>query len=347
MLIPLPPASVSPALARCRWPRWKFGTVSVRSSAAFMVTVTITRRAPTTFSQGVRPAYQPIRPRSPGLDRPRPRRAARSRRASRPRRPRTSPRRVAPARPAATTTARRDDALDERAADAHDLPQRRAPRRAAPAPRPYGRVRAWRRRAPARRPARRGSARGPRQSSSVRSAFRWARVGLPEDRRVHGQRRSPRAAATCDQPAPPRVPGLHADHAGEASPSRSFQVCQRAPGGVAGALAHDDRRTTGFCIATRASLVTSRALDTWPGASRPSGRTKCVSVSPSGAPPSRSSSRRSAPRCRRRRGRASAHAASFALWISAASTRSPTVSRSPGARSMVDSPTAAAWRRRP
>jgi hypothetical protein len=40
-LIPLPPASVRPALARCRWPRWKFGTVSVRSSAAFSVTVTI------------------------------------------------------------------------------------------------------------------------------------------------------------------------------------------------------------------------------------------------------------------------------------------------------------------
>jgi len=41
-LIPLPPASVSPWLARWRWPRWKFGTVSVRSIAAFMVTVTIT-----------------------------------------------------------------------------------------------------------------------------------------------------------------------------------------------------------------------------------------------------------------------------------------------------------------
>src|SRR5690242_7769657 len=40
-LIPLPPASVSPPLARCRWPLRKFGTVSVRSSAAFIVTVTI------------------------------------------------------------------------------------------------------------------------------------------------------------------------------------------------------------------------------------------------------------------------------------------------------------------
>src|SRR3954454_4320698 len=40
-LMPLPPASVTPALARCRCPRWKFGTVSVRSTAALRVTVTI------------------------------------------------------------------------------------------------------------------------------------------------------------------------------------------------------------------------------------------------------------------------------------------------------------------
>jgi len=30
-LIPLPPAAVNAALARCRWPSWKFGTVSERS----------------------------------------------------------------------------------------------------------------------------------------------------------------------------------------------------------------------------------------------------------------------------------------------------------------------------
>jgi hypothetical protein len=40
-LIPFPPASVRPALARCRWLSWKFGTVSVRSIAALSVTVTI------------------------------------------------------------------------------------------------------------------------------------------------------------------------------------------------------------------------------------------------------------------------------------------------------------------
>jgi len=41
MLIPFPPASVRAWLARCRWPSWKFGTVSVRSIAALRVTVTI------------------------------------------------------------------------------------------------------------------------------------------------------------------------------------------------------------------------------------------------------------------------------------------------------------------
>ena len=41
-MIPLPPASVSFSLARWRWPRWKLGTVRIRSSAVFMVTVTIT-----------------------------------------------------------------------------------------------------------------------------------------------------------------------------------------------------------------------------------------------------------------------------------------------------------------
>ena len=39
--MPLPPASARPELARWRCPRWKFGTVSVRSTAALSVTVTI------------------------------------------------------------------------------------------------------------------------------------------------------------------------------------------------------------------------------------------------------------------------------------------------------------------
>src|SRR4051794_29921840 len=44
MLTPLPPACERLALARWRWSSWRFGTVSVRSSAAFNVTVTIIGR---------------------------------------------------------------------------------------------------------------------------------------------------------------------------------------------------------------------------------------------------------------------------------------------------------------
>ena len=51
-LIPFPPASVTPALARWRCPRWKFGTVSVRSTAALSVTVTITGRRRTSGGDG-------------------------------------------------------------------------------------------------------------------------------------------------------------------------------------------------------------------------------------------------------------------------------------------------------
>ena len=93
-------------------------------------------------------------------------------------------------------------------------------------------------------------------------------------------------------------------------------------------------------ITTRASFVTSAALDTCPGASRPSGRTKCVSCRPSAAAFAfimaakavKSGATESA----------SASAASFADWISAALTRSRIVKRSPPRRPTVDSPTAAA-----
>src|SRR5437763_2384486 len=46
MLIPFPPARVRPSLARWRCPGRKFGTVSVRSIAAFRVTVTSTSGDP-------------------------------------------------------------------------------------------------------------------------------------------------------------------------------------------------------------------------------------------------------------------------------------------------------------
>src|SRR6266540_2472027 len=90
-----------------------------------------------------------------------------------------------------------------------------------------------------------------------------------------------------------------------------------------------------------ASVVTSRALETWPAASSPSGRTKCVSARPSWR------ARRfiiETKRCSLPRPTccASAHAASFALWMSAASSKSRTVSCSPARSGTLDSPTAAA-----
>ena len=64
-LMPLPPAEVRLALARWRWPSWKFGTVSVRSTAALRVTVTIMRRAPGDDGPSWS-AYHRSRPPSPG-----------------------------------------------------------------------------------------------------------------------------------------------------------------------------------------------------------------------------------------------------------------------------------------
>jgi hypothetical protein len=63
-------------------------------------------------------------------------------------------------------------------------------------------------------------------------------------------------------------------------PSRSFQVESVRPPEIDAVRILTIFRTIGWRIAIRASLVTSRALDTWPGASRPSGRTKCVSRRP-------------------------------------------------------------------
>ena len=50
-MTPLPPASVSFSLARWRCPRWKFGTVRIRSSAVFIVTVTIKPRPPVPLAE--------------------------------------------------------------------------------------------------------------------------------------------------------------------------------------------------------------------------------------------------------------------------------------------------------
>ena len=67
---PLPPASVTAALARWRWPSWKFGTVSVRSTAALSVTVTIMTPTHVSHDQAwraARPRVQPTRAATAGL----------------------------------------------------------------------------------------------------------------------------------------------------------------------------------------------------------------------------------------------------------------------------------------
>src|SRR5215210_4142453 len=100
-------------------------------------------------------------------------------------------------------------------------------------------------------------------------------------------------------------------------------------------------RTSGRCMTIRASSVTSRALETCPGASSPSGRAKWVLRRPSSLAFAFIIATKRCwfpcPTCR-----ASASAASLALWISAASSSSRTVSRSPGRRFALDSPTCAA-----
>src|SRR5262245_35752251 len=62
-LMPFPPALGKPTLALCRWPGWKLGTTSVRSIAAFSVTVTIIRlgaeRTPATILAEARAGSEP------------------------------------------------------------------------------------------------------------------------------------------------------------------------------------------------------------------------------------------------------------------------------------------------
>ena len=187
--------------------------------------------------------------------------------------------------------------------------------------------------------ARPGSAKGPRSSarrdrrsaSSDRDFRGWSR----RQSRPVRERRRPRTSPqrSCARSSRRRPPDRR--RAGRST-------CAGAgPREIVAPRIATIRRTTGFCIRMRASSVTSRALETWPGASSPSGRTKCVSSRPSRR------ARRFIMRTKRSTSpcptcSASAHAASFALWISAASIRSRTESRSPARSGMLDSPTAAA-----
>ena len=147
-LIPLPPASVSTWLARWRWPRWKFGTVSVRSSAALSVTVTIIGDHVARHEM-----VRALRVRVPALraERARPRDGAARRRAAsaRPAVPPVEhlrPRRArCPLRTGSSTSIGATTRSTQRPLDADDAQRGLRARRARPCRVPYGSSRASRR----------------------------------------------------------------------------------------------------------------------------------------------------------------------------------------------------------
>ena len=101
------------------------------------------------------------------------------------------------------------------------------------------------------------------------------------------------------------------------------------PPGISSSCLATVRRTKAIRIAARASSVTSRAVDTCPGVSRPSGRTKFVCRRPSARAFAFINSAKAG--YEPATWSASASAALFALWISAASTRSATAAGRPRA----------------
>ena len=125
------------------------------------------------------------------------------------------------------------------------------------------------------------AARVPRSRSDARSAFRCSSRRRAEDRRVDAshrpgaRRRPPTSRRRSVWPVfTPSRPGIRVEQVVarvERPATRDVRGRRRARSGG---------RPDG-ASAMRASLVTSRALETWPGASSPSGRTKCVSRRPS------------------------------------------------------------------
>ena len=234
---------------------------------------------------------------------------------------------------------RRDDPLDERRVDPDDPQRRLAPPRAA---RRAGR-------SPSRRARRCGRARSPRPSGTARAPTRAARRGRrsgPRGSRRRGSSRRPSAPAARRRDLRPagavRVPRLDADEAREASRAGRSSVTRRRPATVVVAPAATVSRMNGFRIATRASFVTSRALETWPGASRPSGLTKCVSVSPSSRALRVHQLDEALDAAVADVGRERVRGVVRALDQRGRERGRATLSRSPGERSIVDSPTAAA-----
>ena len=313
-LIPLPPASVRLWLARCRWPSWKFGTVSVRSSAALSVTVTIIENQPPMCVNGAAgveaergrrgPDATPTAPATSGS----PRDEAASRRARAPRRARWPFATGSDSADGATT--RSTSGLSTRTAA--NEPLRRTSAHAALAVAELGvHIDPVRLHEPHRPVARRGPS---EQRREVGVALRPRRAA--EDRRVerdavpaHGRDLAPARAAG--------VPGLHADQAGERRRAGRSRCAACGRPRSSSVRWRTIERTRGARIAICASSVTSCARRDVARRVEPVGPREVRAVEAELAWPSRSSSRRTRSCRRARRSPPSASAASFALWISA------------------------------
>ena len=193
---------------------------------------------------------------------------------------------------------------------------------------------------PSRRRPPRGSARSPSRAASPGRRCAVA-VGAAEQRRVDRQRPASRGRDLVPA-GPRRVPGLDAEDPRDSSRAgRSRCAGVRPPEIVAAALADDLPHER--AVHQRSAPAASRRGRSRRARSRRArrgGRSACR-VARAGAPAG-SSARRSAARRPCPTWSASASAASFALWISAASSSSRTVSRSPARRLALDSPTLAA-----
>ena len=217
-------------------------------------------------------ARAPLRP-CGGDERRRARRACR-RRARAPRRA------AGPRATGSATTAGDDDPLDERPVDADAAARSRRGATSATGGLPvarrgdvaYVRVAVDDRRRPV-------AARGPRRAAPRGRRSRCASLGAPSTTAVIPTPSRPRGRDL--RPAGVvGVPGLDADEPGSCRAGRGRRRATRPP---------DDRsrvrrrRPRGSRVAERrraAASSTSRALETWPGASSPCGFAKCVSREP-------------------------------------------------------------------
>ena len=203
----------------------------------------------------------------------------------------TRPRRgraPAPAAPAARRRARRPP-LVERPAEPRDRVQRlRGDERERPR---AVRQRDASRSAPGLDDAgRRGTARGPRRAATARSALRSDARRAAEDRRVDRHAAAARTAATCDQPAAlvwPVLTPITSGRLRRAGRSTCAACGRRRSSSVSSRTVVADERA---CASrSRASFVTSAALEYSPGASSPSGPDEVRVVQAELPPPSRSS----------------------------------------------------------